>query len=173
MGSRARALTAAQVPAVPLLFVHSLGVGLEPPTEAQKEEAVRRRVSRPERRPHRKPLQAPRGAVPAHEADALALEPGAALRVSTTVRFKRNVAKGPNPLAAKKKRKVAPPARPASAPETEVCGRPAALSRRLTLAGAGRGEAAQAAAKGGGWRRGRGASAGVSIVAVPGIVRRR
>ena len=46
--------------------------------------------------------------MPTHERVALALEPGAATRVHTNVQFKRNKAKGPNPLAVKKK--IAKPA---------------------------------------------------------------
>jgi hypothetical protein len=122
----------AQIPGVPLLFVHSTGVGLELPTEEQRHEAVRH--------PHTHPCMAfasprplpacasgapwltrccaaaaqeVRGAVPAHERAALQLEAGAATRVRTNVQFKRNVAKGPNPLAMKKKRKAdAPPPQP-------------------------------------------------------------
>ena len=53
--------------------------------------------------------------VPEHERQALALQPGAATAVHTNVRFKRNKAKGPNPLAAKKKKRAAEPAMPAMA----------------------------------------------------------
>jgi hypothetical protein len=47
--------------------------------------------------------------VPAHERHTLQLEPGAATRVHTNVQFKRNKAKGPNPLSVKKKRAASPP----------------------------------------------------------------
>ncbi len=50
-------------------------------------------------------IQEVHGAVPAHERHALQLEAGAATRVYTNVQFKRNVAKGPNPLSVKRKRK--------------------------------------------------------------------
>jgi hypothetical protein len=101
-----------QIPGVPLLFVHSTGVGLELPTEEQRHEAVRAsRLSHamPHVRAdtlHMWHMQEVHGAVPAHERHALQLEAGAATRVRTNVQFKRNVAKGPNPLSMKRKRKA-------------------------------------------------------------------
>ena len=58
--------------------------------------------------------QETRGAVPLHERQALQLEPGASTRVHTNVQFKRNKAKGPNPLSVKKRKRTdgAPPPRP-------------------------------------------------------------
>ena len=102
---------------MPLLFVHSTGVGLELPTEEQRHDAVRSRsgllpslalpaLHGTEARWLR--AQETHGVVPTHERVALALEPGAATRVHTNVQFKRNKAKGPNPLAVKKK--IAKPA---------------------------------------------------------------
>ena len=104
-----------QVQGVPILFVHSTGVGLELPTEEQRHEAVRAREALQATRAHAcGPVQENRGVVPAHERHALQLEPGAATRVHTNVQFKRNKAKGPNPLSVKKKKRPAspPPQRP-------------------------------------------------------------
>lgn len=54
-------------------------------------------------------VQAQRSVVPAHERTALQIDtPGRATSadaIHTNVRFKRNKAKGPNPLSVKKKRK--------------------------------------------------------------------
>jgi len=101
-----------QVQGVPILFVHSTGIGLELPTEEQRHAAVRQRLRAcAMRRVLRMllPAQENRGVVPAHERHTLQLEPGAATRVHTNVQFKRNKAKGPNPLSVKKKRTASPP----------------------------------------------------------------
>lgn len=102
---------------VPILFVHSTGIGMELPTEEQRRDAVRQRASyagflqQGMRADVPCVWQETRGVVPAHERHALQLEPGAATRVHTNVQFKRNQAKGPNPLSVKKKRPAeAPPA---------------------------------------------------------------
>lgn len=97
---------------MPQLFVAASGVSLELPTEAQRAEAVRTGAPRP---PALTRAQGGRSAVPEHERVALALEPGAATAVHTTVRFKRNKAKGPNPLSVKKKRAAPAPAAPTAA----------------------------------------------------------
>ena len=93
-----------RVPGCPQLFVAAAGVSLELPTEAQRLEA------------------GGRGVVPEHERRALALEPGAGMEVHTNVRFKRNKAKGPNPLSAKKRKAGAPAAAPAGT-EVSRCAR--------------------------------------------------
>jgi len=101
-----------QVRFVPQLFVAASGVSLELPTEAQRAEAVCTGALRP---PALTRAQGGRSAVPEHERVALALQPGAATAVHTTVRFKRNKAKGPNPLSVKKRRVAPAPAAPTAA----------------------------------------------------------
>ena len=115
-----------KIPGVPLLFVHATGVSMEIPTEAQRAAAARdpHPMSRPppppraaegqpcqERQGPARPAPPPQGAesaVPPHERHALGLEPNSGMEVHTSVRFKRNKAKGPNPLSAKKMRVAFP-----------------------------------------------------------------
>ena len=103
-----------QTPGVPLLFVAASGVSLEIPTLEQKAEAVRKshRSSLPACPPG---SQSARSVVPAHEREILQLRPGASTDVRTNVRFKRNTAKGPNPLSVKKRKQ--PAAQPGQAAE--------------------------------------------------------
>ena len=55
-------------------------------------------------------MQAQRSVVPAHERAALNIDVSAssAAAIHTNVRFKRNKAKGPNPLSVKKRKRVEP-----------------------------------------------------------------
>ena len=130
----------AQIPGVPQLYVHSTGISLEIPTEAQRQEAVRARLPACLHpacahqlcvlNPHPPAsAQAQRSVIPAHERAALNIDVSAssAAAIHTNVRFKRNKAKGPNPLSMKKRKRVEP-TQPKEQGQQRGGGKPAAAA---------------------------------------------